>query len=464
MVTPRQALPVTRVTEPAPNGQPGSAVIACAKSGKLPAARPRVRSTAAFDQAAATYARWLPDGEQLASTAVMCTQAAAMHLDGDSAWLAVIGGSGAGKTERVNPLTGLPNTILADEITGPAAFLSITPILDETEQPKNGGLLPQIGKRGTLIIRDFTSVLTLSGHKRAAFFSALRHIYDGHYSRDMGPYGGIHLEWNGQLGLIICVTDAIDRVHAVANDLGSRWLQIRLPINVTDDLYVNAAFDNTAAEIDMRAELQSAVHNVLLNPQEPYDAESARPLITSLAMLLARARSPVDRNYSGDIERIPSAEKPTRVVKQLKQMYRAAGVIGAPENLAREMITRIAIDTVPMMRGVALRAVAADPAERRSVADMAASVGQPERSLRRAVAELEAHGLIDSVPAGQKNQRLYGLTERARGWIQAAGSLPDLAPPHTPRAPEPADRSRRASRADRGRAPAGYQPETKSEV
>ena len=54
-------------------------------------------------------------------------------------------------------------------------------------------------------------------------FSLLRRIYDGHVTRDIAPPGKTdndqRLGWSGRLTVVACVTGAIDRYSAHANQL-----------------------------------------------------------------------------------------------------------------------------------------------------------------------------------------------------------------------------------------------------
>lgn len=135
-----------------------------------------------------TYRYWLGDDYDIGALDVVLCTAAAEKLHGDPPWLLLVGGSGAAKSETVMPLVGA-GAVVISTISGEAALLSGTA---KRERAKNasGGLLRKIGPRGLLVIKDVTSILSMNRDTRALVLAALREIYDGHWSRDVGTDGG----------------------------------------------------------------------------------------------------------------------------------------------------------------------------------------------------------------------------------------------------------------------------------
>ena len=97
-------------------------------------------------QAEAVYAKWLHDPDPVPTRIVLATYAANTHLSGDPVWVMLVGGSGAGKTERIIPVASLPGVVMASTLTGEAALLSATP---KRERAGNatGGLLRLVGDK-----------------------------------------------------------------------------------------------------------------------------------------------------------------------------------------------------------------------------------------------------------------------------------------------------------------------------
>ena len=107
----------------------------------------------------------------------------------------VIAGPGAGKTEStVTPLAGCEGVHEVSTISSEGALLSGTVAKDRADDA-TGGLLRQVGENGIVLIKDFTSILSLAPSVRPQVLGALRECYDGSrrsnnrlYHRELGAY------------------------------------------------------------------------------------------------------------------------------------------------------------------------------------------------------------------------------------------------------------------------------------
>ena len=143
-----------------------------------------------------TFRRWMGKEYDFAALDAVLATAAAERLDGDPPWLLMISGSGNAKTETVSALLGAGAHIVST-ITGEAALLSGTATRDRIKDA-TGGLLRKIGDRGLLVIKDVTSILSMSRDRRNDVLGALREIADGRWGRDVGVDGGRSLSWTGR--------------------------------------------------------------------------------------------------------------------------------------------------------------------------------------------------------------------------------------------------------------------------
>jgi hypothetical protein len=182
-----------------------------------------------LDDVIATFRRhlYMPDPIPLQIT--LAAVVANNMATGDPVWIALIGGSSRGKTEQVSSLDGLPGVRVVGALTVPA-LLSGSSRKERTKEA-TGGILREIGDSGILVVKDLGAILTLHRDARAQVLQALRDLYDGRYTRDVGADGGMKLEWQGRLGLIAGATSALDSAHAVLSALGERWVTVRLPEN-----------------------------------------------------------------------------------------------------------------------------------------------------------------------------------------------------------------------------------------
>ncbi len=160
------------------------------------------------------------------------------------------------------------------------------------------------------MLKDFTSVLDMHRDARAQVLAALREVYDGRWDRDVESDGGRVLTWQGHLGLLAGCTTAIDSAHAVIATMGTRFLLVRLTGSDTDDLTASA-LDHVGQETQMRQEIADAFRGLLDHlPGRPRDLGPIRAPLIALAGFVATARSPVDRDYQGEIRSLSTGRRP----------------------------------------------------------------------------------------------------------------------------------------------------------
>ena len=160
----------------------------------------------------------------------------------------------------------------------------------------------------------------MSSEPRSRVLGALREIYDGSWTRDVGVDGGRRLHWEGRVGLLAGATTVLDQHHGVMAQLGERFLLHR--ITVADSRKQGRkSLAHHGREREMRRELTDAVAALFagLSLEEPppiTPADTKR--LVDLADLVSRARSPVVRDrYRREIELVPDSEAPGRIVGAL---------------------------------------------------------------------------------------------------------------------------------------------------
>ena len=363
-------------------------------------------------------------GDLVALRATLACYAANMHLPGDAVWLGLVSGSSTGKTETATALSRAPGAHVRATLSGEAALLSGTPAKDWAPGA-TGGLLRRVGARGVLVLKDFTSILGMQRDKRGAILAALREVYDGRWSREIGGEGGNLLEWRGKLGLVMCSTTAYDRAHEVISQMGDRFLLIRLNDDEPEDGAL-AALDGAGQEEEARHTLAAAAAGLLGHPPEhpPLDATPQdKRRLAKLANFVTLARSPVARDYRGEIELVMDREAPYRFVKQLYGLWRACGLLGMDREQAWEVAARVARDSLPKLRWRVLEALAGGGEQ--STNTVARAVNHPYRSSKRTLEDLAAHGVVKRTTVeldGSATKDFWALTAQA-------GAVPEMSDP-----------------------------------
>jgi hypothetical protein len=324
---------------------------------------------------------------------------AANWLSGDPTWMHIIGPPSGGKTEPAMAMRRLEKVRIVSTMTE-AALLSGTATKDKAKDAK-GGLLKEIGKFGILVCKDFTSILSMRYEQRSVLLGHLRDIYDGHMDRKVGTDGGRSLFWEGKLGFLAVCTDAIDSHHAVMAAMGHRFLFYRLPEATKEDRQAQArmALKARGREEAIRAELSDLVRRFFAAidmPEELPDlSESDEYFLVTLADFTTQCRSAVERDgYRREIELIHGAELPARLVKALAHLHEAFRLIGVPDQRSRQLLAKIALDSIPKVRLLLLDKLAGIPGETLT-RDLGSAIGYPTETARRALEDLMAQHVVE---------------------------------------------------------------------
>jgi hypothetical protein len=357
--------------------------------------------SAQLDAVHQTFARWFGADYDLAALDAVLAAAAAERLGGDPPWLQVVGGSGAAKTETVMALAGA-GAVVVSSLTGEAALLSGTSA-KERAKDAHGGLLRRVGDRGVLVVKDFTSVLSMSRDSRAEVLAALREVYDGRWERYVGTDGGQTLTWAGRVVVVGAVTSAWDAAHSVVAAMGDRFVLVRFSSKDNRAAAGRRALANVGHESAMRTELAAMVGELLGKVDEGADVpltEDETETVLALADLVTLARTAVARDQQGEPAFAHEPEMPTRFAKQLAQLARGALALGMARVDALALAVRCAGDSMPPLRLRVLCDVAGNPDT--STSDAAKRLQLPRRTVDRTLQELHLLGLLVLDQAGTR--------------------------------------------------------------
>jgi hypothetical protein len=238
---------------------------------------------------------------------------------------------------------------------------------------------------------------------RAGVLAALREIFDGSWTRHDGTDGGRTLSWSGKVGFIGGCTPTIDRHHAVLGAMGDRFTLYRLP-DVDSDVQARQALHHAGRERTMRKELSEATRAALatlVTPRERSDEETDQ--LIALSTFVVRARSAVERDgYSREIELVPGAEAPTRLIIVLDRLLAGLDAISCDRGQAFSIVTKAALDSIPALRLACLRAL--EQHGQLDTNQVAGAVRHPTSTTRRALEDLTAHSLVECERQHAANQ------------------------------------------------------------
>jgi hypothetical protein len=375
------------------------------------------KATVSLADAHATFARWLGDDYDLAALDAMLAAAAVESLDGDPLWLLVVSGSGNAKTETVQALDGIGATITST-ISSPGALLSASSKKERTKDA-TGGLLRKLGDRGILVVKDVTSILSMNRDMRAEMLGALREVYDGRWSRNVGTDGGRTLDWTGRLVFVGAVTTAWDRAHDVIATMGDRFVLLRMDSTTGRQVAGRRAIGNTGLELEMRADLAATVAGVLagMDPVPVQLTDGEVDALLAAADLVTLARTGVEYDYRGNVIDAHAPEMPTRFAKQLAQVVRGGVAVGMDRAEALRLAIRCARDSMPPMRLLIIDDLAKNPGSR--TGEVRKRINKPYSSVDR---QLQALHMLDVLTCDEE-EYAYGNDTRTRWYYRLAEQI-----------------------------------------
>lgn len=293
-------------------------------------------------------------------------------------WLMLVGPSSSGKTTALNAFNGIklksPKT---GEIIEPTHNIS-----DLTENSfasgmsrgdKQTSLLNKMPFGGVMVFKDFTSMISKNEQSRMTIMGQLREIYDGSYTKRTG--NGEDVIWNGKIGAIAGVTEAIFQHMESMSAMGDRFVlyQVKQPDRTAVTKFKVKQMMDGVTEFSELSKLKEMTENYFQRAFNEMSLGKSKNIqfnheqineIVSVADFCTMVRSGMimDR-YRNRIMFVPTPEMPMRM---FEQMYAIATTfmfmrkLDDPEcedTITKEdfgVIYKIAFDSIPVVRRIAL--------------------------------------------------------------------------------------------------------------
>lgn len=280
------------------------------------------------------------------------------YIHHDPIWLMIVGAPSSGKTELINSLLKIK---------------FVHPISDMTENTLLSGMnntvnepsfLLQMGSFGCIVMKDFTSILSMREEKRKTIIAQFRDVHDGQFDKKTG--NGKNPKWKGKANFIGGVTEAIYLYSDEIASMGQRNIYYVLP-EMTDAERIETsrvARANRSKEgirlkrIHLQDMVLEYVEEILgklpdILPEVPKDISEN---IFELANFVSKASSGTQRDYQGVVEFATSITLPMRISEEIHMVAEMFLIMygGKIPKEQEEGLYKVALDIIPKQKRMAL--------------------------------------------------------------------------------------------------------------
>lgn len=377
---------------------------------------------ASAEQAIEAYRKWLhlTDDEVLQ---VMFGAALANKLQGDPIWLFLVAPPGGSKSELLSSLSKSP---LVESTT------SLTPhSLVSGAHNFNGqdpSLLPKLNNR-ILVIKDFTTILSMHYSSRDEIFGVLRDAYDGRTEKTFGT--GLKRAYVSHFGIIAGVTPVIEEFGVVHQSLGERFLKYRINTGqktLSEADRIRRALQNINKENAMRDELCLIGSRCLSKPIPntlPTIPNEIFEYIINIAQATAMMRGVVGRDrYTQQVMYKPATEVGTRLAKQLAKLCLGISIYldkSVVDWSVYKTVRKVALDTAPDRIEEVIRQLwitCPKQTDAVTTGEVSSKTHLPTATCFRLLQDLELLRLVNRIGTGSKYE--WTVSKKMRRLIEGA--------------------------------------------
>jgi len=351
------------------------------------------------------------------------------YMDGSPIWLFIVSPPGGAKTETLTSLARVPNVYMTSSLTAHSLISGAN-----WKGDQDPSLIPQLNGK-IMVIKDFTSILSMRDTEKDEIFGILRDAYDGRCGKVFGT--GIRRDYKSKFTMLAAVTPRIYDLSQQHHSLGERFLKVTIGDNLVHQSerdIIRRAIENVDRDTDLKFELQDVVSAYLRHQMGkiehnklPKMDEVTLNRVIDLGRFGARLRGTVSHDqYRPDIiTSRPSAEVGTRLGVQLSKLGRSLALVrgrrmvGEPDLrlLRRTVLDTISQRTEDVVRTMHLRCPTRDDVI--SAQDISMATRYPVATISRLLQDLDVLGVVDRV--GTRYKHSWTLSEYIRKCISSAG-------------------------------------------
>jgi len=359
---------------------------------------------------------------------VMLATIVSQNITGPPIWMFLVSPPGGAKTETLNALTLYPEVYMTSTLT-PPSLISGANIKDGVDP----SLIPKLNGR-IMVIKDFTSILSMRDADKDEIFGILRDAYDGKCGKVFG--NGVVRSYTSRFSILAAVTPRIYDLAGQHAQLGERFMKLMMGDNLnhhSEEAIIARAIKNINKETAMQHELQDVVRAFLTDRASqrhlPTIPESVSHRIIQLSMFGARMRGTVSRDtYHNDIiTSRPSAEIGSRLGIQLAKLSQSLAMVYGHQKVGEQeytLIKKVMLDTVPQRTEDIIRYIIRQHPSMTapiSTADLSTITRYPQATVSRILQDLNVLDIVQRHGADGGYRHTWSLTPYIRNAIVGAG-------------------------------------------
>jgi hypothetical protein len=359
---------------------------------------------------------------------VMLATIISQSITGPPIWMFLVSPPGGAKTETLNALSLCPDVYATSTLT-PPSLISGANIKDGVDP----SLIPRLNGR-IMVIKDFTSILSMRDADKDEIFGILRDAYDGKCGKVFG--NGVTRAYASRFSILAAVTPRIYDLAGQHAQLGERFMKLMMGDNLnhaSEEAIITRAISNINKETAMQFELQDVVRAFVFDRSThqhlPHLSEGITNRIVQLGMFGARMRGTVSRdNYHNDIiTSRPSAEIGSRLGIQLAKLGQSLAIVYGHSRVGESEYTvlkKVMLDTVPQRTEDIIRyMIRHHPSMSQpiSTVDLATVSRYPQATVSRLLQDLNVLDIVQRHGADGSYRHTWSLTSYIKNTILGAG-------------------------------------------
>lgn len=385
----------------------------------------RWKKPPSLDDVMGVFKKWL-HLESTDAIKIMLACVVSQSMDGPPVWVFLVGPPGSAKTAILASLNTFSKIYSTSSLTVHALISGAN-----WKESMDPSLIPKLNGK-IMVVKDFTSILSMRDTEKEEIFGILRDAYDGKCGKVFG--NGVERNYVSRFTVLAAVTPRIYDMSSQHTALGERFLKYAVGDNLqhaAEKDIISRAIQNINSEAKMNDEFQDVVSafldrtvNLTYVPSIP---DAIEKQIIALAMFGARLRGSVSRDaYRNEIMTSrPSAEIGSRLGIQLAKLAKSLAMVQNRKTVNADdvrLLKKVVLDTIPQRNEDLFRhmlRLCVTPQSTVTTATLSAATRYPMATVSRLLQDMDVLDIV--VKKGNYMKHEWAISKYIRGCVETAG-------------------------------------------